>query len=221
MRKSLAILFIICIGFSCITGCQTTDKTRTKAEGTAVGIGGGALFGALLGAAIGGKEGALIGAAAGALAGGAVGYAYGTHVANEKEEYANAEDWLDACVASLNTTNKETLAYNLELDKNIRDIDATTAQLVTDYENKKIEKSVLEEEKVKVDAKLAEAEEQLAKANFELENQQQVLNETKTEVSQEEYTKALDGELAELKLHIEDLKVQSEELASLSSRMSV
>ncbi len=221
MKKELVILLVIVISISCLTGCQTTDKTRTKAEGTAVGAGGGALLGGLLGVAFGGGDGALIGAAAGAVVGGAVGYAYGTHVANEKDKYVEAEDWLDACVDSLNETNKETMEYNLELSKNIKDMDATTAQLVTDYENKKVKKSVLKKEKKKVDATLEEAEEKLAKANFELENQLTVLEETKREVGQDEYTKALDEKIAELKIHIEDLESQTEELASLSSRMSV
>ncbi|GJQ57803.1 MAG: hypothetical protein D8M57_03530 [Candidatus Scalindua sp. AMX11] len=221
MKIFLIVLFVLGIGISCLTGCQTNDNTRTKAEGTAVGVGGGALLGGLLGAAFGGGEGAIIGAAAGALAGGAAGYAYGAHVAKEKEKYAKAEDWLDACIISLNEKNRETLEFNLELDKNIVDLDATTARLVNDYNNKRVKKAALKSEKERVDAKRVEAELQLAEANYELENQQKVLDETMREVGHNEYTKALDWEISELKAHMKELKLQTDKLASLSSRMSV
>ncbi len=107
MKGFLAILLILGITVSSLTGCTTlSDSTRTKTEGTAVGAGGGAVIGGIIGAVVGDVG---LGAAIGAAAGAAIGYGYGSHVAGKKAKYAETEDWLDACIVSLDGKNRETM----------------------------------------------------------------------------------------------------------------
>lgn len=224
MKKAVMIIMMFAIVIPGISGCANIrdDKERTQTEGALAGAGTGAVIGALLGGLLGNGEGAAIGAAIGAAAGGAAGYAYGTHVAAEKGKYAKTEDWLDACIASLEETNQETKQYNAQLTKDIADLDTQTAQLKAGYKNKKISKAAMQEEKKKVDFKLAEAKEKLKRANFELENQEKVLAEAKKSAEgQDGIAKKLDSQIASLKKHIGELERNTEELASLSSRMAV
>ena len=72
MKKSLVLLLILPMVFSC---AASSNKTET---GTRKGVAIGAASGAVLGQIIGGNTaGTLIGAGVGALAGGAIGRAYG------------------------------------------------------------------------------------------------------------------------------------------------
>lgn len=185
MKGLLVILLILGIAVSSLTGCTTlSDSTRTKTEATAVGAGGGAVIGGIIGAFLGDAGlGALFGTAAGA----AIGYGYGSHVAKRKAEYAETEDWLDACIVSLDEKNKETMHYNTQLDQNIKDMDATITNLTNLYKNKEIEKAVLDEEKKKVVAKLAEVKKKLKQAKFELKNQQKVLDEMLAEAESQKH----------------------------------
>src|SRR5215475_9173201 len=90
-----------------LAGCAT-DRERTQAEGTGTGAIVGAALGAGLGAIFGGGKGAAIGAGAGAAAGALGGYALGTHVANQKQNFARQEDYLDAVIASARQMNEQT-----------------------------------------------------------------------------------------------------------------
>jgi outer membrane lipoprotein SlyB len=93
-------------------GCaSTSDGKLAQAQGTGIG----ALLGAGLGYAIGGGEGAKLGAALGA----AGGFAFGTHIAKRKEQYANAELWLDACIAEANQTNQRAIATRGKLESRL------------------------------------------------------------------------------------------------------
>ncbi len=221
MKKGFALLVVLALLVPGFTGCVTTDSGRTKAEGTAVGAGAGAAVGALVGYMVGGGKGAAIGAAIGAGTGAVAGFAYGTHVASEKEKYATQEDWLDDCIVSLDKTNKETKAYNEQLAKNIEELDRETARLAAAYQNKSVEKTALRAEKEKIDARLAEAQEKLKRAKWELENQEKVLAEAQKDKGQGGQVTKLDTEIANLKKQIASLEGHTEELASLSSRMSV
>ncbi|MEF2145811.1 MAG: YMGG-like glycine zipper-containing protein [Desulfovibrionaceae bacterium] len=224
MKKIISLMLVVSLfmgGIASLSGCATTDRGKTQQEGAATGAAGGALLGALMGALVGGDvQSAAVGAAIGAAAGGVAGYAYGTHVADKKAEYAKQEDWLDACIASLEQTNAETRAYNAQLETEIKDLDAQSATLLADYNKKKVAKSALTAEKTTIDKKLAEAQEALKKANWELENQQKVLAEAEAG-GKTDQTKNLDARIAELKAEIVKLEAKTDQLASMSSRMAV
>jgi uncharacterized small protein (DUF1192 family) len=225
MKKLLSLVLVLSLvvgGLSALGGCAAkTDRGQTQQEGAATGAAGGAVLGAILGAIIGGDaESAAWGAAIGAAAGGAAGYAYGTHVADKKAEYAKQEEWLDACVASLEKTNADTKAYNAQLATEIAEMDAQSSKLLADYDKKTADKSVLLAEKDVVDKKLAEANEALGKAKWELDNQEKVLADANASGSTTQ-AKELDDRIATLKAEIAKLESQTEQLASMSSRMAV
>ena len=186
-----------------------------------MGLGAGALLGGLAGALIGGdSKGALIGAAIGAAAGGAAGYAYGDHVASQKAKYASEEDWLDQCISSARQVNQETLAYNNQLRTDIAQLDAETHRLEKQYAARQASKKTLLAEKTRIDAAIKTTDEKLARARFELDSQKQAVVQVKENSSKDE-TQALDMEIAKLEGLIKDLEQHSEDLAGLSSRMSV
>ncbi|WP_319576592.1 glycine zipper domain-containing protein [uncultured Desulfobacter sp.] len=218
---SIILIFAMCLSMA---GCATTgssDAQRTRNEGTAVGLGAGALLGGLAGVLIGGdSKGALIGAAIGAAAGGAAGYAYGDHVASQKTKYASEEDWLDQCIASARQVNQETLAYNNQLRTDIAQLDAETQRLEKKYAARQASKKTLLAEKTRIDSAIKTTDEKLARARFELDSQKQAVVQVKENSSKDE-TQALDMEIAKLEGLIKDLEQHSEDLAGLSSRMSV
>ena len=213
--KRIAAISITTVYLLTMSGCSgknMDDSTRTKTEGTAVG----AAVGGIIGALIGDEKGALIGAAVGATAG----YVYGSHVAQEKEKYASQEDWLDACIASAKKVNSETKAYNDKLANELKTMRAETDRLAKLYEQKKIEKAEMIAQKKKIDAKLEESKEKLARAEFELENQQLVLDDVKKNGSKEDIAN-VDSEIEKLKREIETLKKNTEELAAMSALAAV
>ncbi|WP_051957845.1 YMGG-like glycine zipper-containing protein [Desulfobacter vibrioformis] len=218
---SIILIFAMCVSMA---GCATTgssDAQRTRNEGTAVGAGAGALIGGLAGALLGGdSKGALIGAAIGAAAGGAAGYAYGDHVASQKAKYASEEDWLDQCIASARQVNQETLAYNNQLRTDIARLDAETQALEKKYAARQASKKTLLAEKKTIDAAIKATDKTLARAKFELDSQKQAVAQV-TEKNSKDETQALDTEIARLEGLIKELEQHSEDLASLSGRMSV
>ena len=220
MKKTSIILLIVICGLSLLGGCAgtQTDAGRTKTEATAVGAGGGAILGAIFGGLIGGDiTGALAGAAIGAAVGGATGYAYGSHVAEEKAKYASEEDWLDAAVASARQTNQETKAYNARLEQELATLDQETRQLALDYRARKVKRDRLVAEKKTLDAKLKEANDKLAKAKWELDNQNKVMAKSENGKGNQ----ALRGEIRQLKKQIQELEEHTQSLAAMSQLMSV
>jgi uncharacterized protein YcfJ len=222
MKRWIVSLVIVTLSLSGLTSCATTknDRGRTQAEGAGAGAVAGALIGGIIGAATGDSKSAIVGAAIGAVAGGAAGYAYGTHIANEKEKYAHEEDWLNACIASAEKVNQETMKYNAKLGKDIKTLEAETVQLKAAYLEKKDKKLTMDKEKKKIEIKLAEARETLKRAKFELENQEKVLAETKAKRN-DVYAKKFETKIEELNGYIAELETQTEALASMSQRMSV
>jgi cell division septum initiation protein DivIVA len=65
------------------------------------------------------RQGAGIGVLGGGLLGAAIGGIYGTHVANRKSKYKSTEEWLDACITQAESTRKEAIAYNQQLDNQL------------------------------------------------------------------------------------------------------
>ena len=171
--KTIKIISVSLVLITGMMGCSVgdpnmSDAQRTKTEGALSGALGGAILGAILGDS---TEDTLKGAAIGGLAG----YAYGTHVAKQKAKYAKEEDWLDACVASARKVNNETKSYNARVSREI----TKTKRLVRLYKQEKISKSQLIAQKKSIEKERKLAQDQLEKAKFELENQEEVLAQAK------------------------------------------
>ncbi|MBU1340308.1 MAG: hypothetical protein KKE44_18425 [Proteobacteria bacterium] len=219
---AMVLVLAMCVmSVGCVTTGTTEDSKRTKNEGAAVGVGTGAVLGGLIGALVGGdSKGALIGAAIGAAAGGVAGYAYGDHVASKKAEYAKEEDWLDQCIASAQKVNQDTIAYNEKIRSDIALLDTKTKKLQQQYAAKQASKQTLLAQKKNIDAAIKVTGEKLDRAKFELDSQKQAV----AQVGKKEATgqsKALDAEIAKLESLISELEQHSQDLAGLSSRMSV
>lgn len=219
---SMALVLTMCVmSLGCVSTGTTDDGQRTRNEGTAVGAGTGAVLGGLIGALVGGNsQGALIGAAIGTVAGGAAGYAYGDHVASKKAEYAKEEDWLDQCIASAQKVNQDTIAYNKKITNDIALLDTKTKELEQQYANKKASKQTLLAEKKNIDAAIKTTAEKLDRAKFELDSQTQAIAQVQGKDTTGQ-SKALDAEITKLETLIAELEQHSQDLAGLSSRMSV
>jgi hypothetical protein len=214
--KIISLILLIALLTSC---ASMTDRQRTQVEGTGVGAAAGAGLGAIIGAIAGGKDGAWKGAVAGGLVGALGGFALGTHVANQKAKYANDEDYLDAVIANARQVNEETKQYNAYLDNEIQKLDQETALLVRQYNQKKITKVALNNEKAKLEAKLAESEKVLQAVKNELAIQKRVLKEEQGQ-SQAQLN-ALQAQIVELERHKAELEQQVDTLASIKTRVSV
>ncbi|MDA8305798.1 MAG: hypothetical protein M0Z81_03070 [Deltaproteobacteria bacterium] len=83
----------------------TGMKARTTVEGGLTGAAVGAAAGALVAALIGVNPAK--GAAWGAALGAPMGLAAGVYVANQKQKYANEEEYLDACIKQARQYNEE------------------------------------------------------------------------------------------------------------------
>jgi hypothetical protein len=218
MRGLNILGLVVVLVFS---GCATTsDSKRTQAEGAAIGAGAGALLGALVGGLVGGRDGALIGAGVGAGVGGTAGFMYGTHVANQKEKYANQEDWLNACIAQAQRVNDETRQYNLALAGQIDQLDVETQALAVAYQTKRVQKAALAKEKQKIDSRYAEASMQLDNARHEVQEQEKAVAQAKAGGYTEEVA-VLEGKITDLKSSIAELEGYTRSLASMSARMAV
>ncbi len=217
MKKALITICLISLVVSGCAGTSSSDGERTRQEGTAVGAGAGAAIGALLGQIIGGDTGSTVaGAAIGAGIGGLFGHAYGNHVAQEKAKYAGEEDWLDACIASAEKMNQETRDYNRQLAQQLEALQKETTALHNSKLSKQEKHKALVAKKNEVDNNLKEARQKLNLAKFELENQQQVAQDSTGKRSQE-----LNDEIRQLEKSIAELEEKTTTLASLSASIIV
>lgn len=221
-RKRVWTIILICL-FSMVTGCANIqdDGDRTRSEGAGAGAAVGALTGAILGQILGGDTSStLIGAAIGGAVGGAGGYAYGNHVANQKEKYAREEDWLEACLAEAQRTNKAMVDYNNDLRQQIDGLRRDTKALEHQYTDAATRKARLKEKKKTVDGLARAADKELTAARSELAIQNAVVNDAR-DSGQSDYAQSLDNQLETLKANIRELEKQTEELASMSAAMAV
>ncbi len=223
MIKKLSLGIMLLFAFSTIFGCANIqdDSDRTRAEGATTGAVVGGILGALVGQALGGDTGStLAGAAIGAAVGGASGYAYGDHVAGQKEQYANSEDWLNACIADARQTNENIIIYNFSLEKQIAALQRDTDVLKQQYADAAINRATLQAKKQDVDVLLESANNELTEAKTELE----VLSSVVTDANQSgqgDYAEPLSNEIENLKASIRELERSTEELASMSASMAV
>lgn len=223
MARNVLAAFLACSLVFFVSGCahMADDGSRTRAEGAGTGAAAGVVIGAIVGQIIGGDTAAtLIGAGIGSALGGLAGYAYGDHVATQKAQFAQEEDWLDACLAEAQRKNQEILAYNKELSRQISGLEQEIKALQGQQEGAQQEISALTEKKTEVDTLLAEANEQLKSAQAELELQNGVVADAKNS-DKGDYAVTLDSEIMALQASIKELEKNTAELASLSASMSV
>ena len=196
------------------------DETRTKTEGTLAGAGVGAVLGAIVGALLDGERGAARGAAIGAGVGGVAGYAYGSHVANQKANYASREEWLDACLVQTEKARQTTTAYNERLREELIRLDKETRALETAYNRGKEKSARLRTEGQRIQQRIAETEQLIRRAEAEVSLQNSVVQDARAG-GEEEKAARLEGEVQGLREQVDRLKEQSAQLATMSHRMAV
>jgi hypothetical protein len=216
---------IVCLifAFGLLVGCAT-DRGRTQAEGTAVGCGAGAGIGALAGAIIGGGDGAKKGAVIGGGVGCVAGLAAGIHVANQKEKFANREDYLDAVTANAKKVNEDTRLYNESLSVAIRQFDIKTESLVLQYKQKKVSKSQLVKQEEMLQNRMEVAEKKLKIIKDEIEIQHGVLDKEKkagSVASDNNRFHIMQSQINELERNKAELEQGIGKLASIKNRVSV
>ena len=195
-------------------GSPQSDTDRTKTEGAVFG----AILGGLIGLAAGDKQGAAIGA----LVGAGVGYAVGSEVAKRKQEYATTEEFLDAEIARTAEFNDTARAHHERLRKEIVVLDKETKALQSKYRAGKANKAQLAAKKSQLEEKLAknnEFEETLQK-EYEI-NSEILAEERKVRKAQDPYLSKLEKENGDLRVQIEQLRKDSEQIAQINERLSV
>jgi uncharacterized protein YcfJ len=196
------------------------DDTRTKTEGTLTGAGIGAVVGAIIGVVLDGGRGAARGAAIGAGVGGVAGYAYGSHVANQKADYASREEWLDACLIQAEKARRTTTEYNARLSGELARLDQETHALETAYKQGKVKRSSLRAEEKRIRQRMAESEQLIKRAEAEIGLQNSVVQEARTGGNDDKAAR-LEAEVRGLREQVDQLKEQSAQLAAMSHRMEV
>jgi len=186
-------------------------KSRTAVEGAVIGGALGALVGQLLG---GSTEATLIGGAIGA----SIGTGAGMWVANKKEDYANDEAYLDACITESKQYNQVAKDSNDNLKKQIsiqkKRIKALKSQVAAGTVDKDAIKAELKDLKAK-----QEAADQIIES---LEAQIQAQETAVSQVSDNDVDQVgqLNNEIAICKREVIKLKKQREQLADIMSEMS-
>ena len=200
------------------TGCATLPD-RQQTTGQSAGL--GAVFGAVTGAVIGNQSGdAAQGALIGGLAGAAAGALYGNHVANKKEEFANQEDYLDACLAQAESVRVETAKKNATLLAEIAALDEQVEAYAARQAEEEANLDEAQQIKQQLAASIDTTESTLNTVQDEIRVQQDVRTQEEPSAGEEKLA-ALDEQIRLLEEQKLELTEQAQHLASLSSRMSV
>jgi hypothetical protein len=205
-------LIVLSVLFIFISGCANqSQQTRTEGAGGGAAVGG--LIGGLLGYAIGDESGAAIGAGLGAILGGAVGYTYADNIANRHAQLAGHENDLDARITFAEGINQDTQELNELLERDIAtlgpEIDALNAQA----RQEKITQKELNVKRQYLDQQVQETEASLAAAENELKDLKKFQDRTPDQSDE------LDSEIAKLEKNLDQLKRNTETMASLSQRL--
>jgi len=214
MKKFISLIVV----FAVIAGCAgTADRRRTESEGAQGGAMIGYFVGSMVGLFLDGEKGEALGALLGTALGGIAGYAYGNHVANKKEEYANTEDYLNACIASAKKVNLETQQYNAKLINEVRHLNVEANLMLAQYQRKEIQKSELRRKSQEVQARFAEAQGQLRKTNNEITLQKSVLERERANVPAD--AAKLDQEISKLRQAADELEEHTRALAAINQQL--
>ncbi len=214
MKKFISLIVVLTL----FTGCAgTADRRRTESEGTRGGAFIGYFVGSMVGQILDGDKGSALGALLGAALGGTLGYAYGNHVANKKEEYANTEDYLNACIASAQKVNLETQQYNAKLITEVKKLNLEANQMIAQYRSKEIQKTELNRKSQEVQVRYAEAQGQLRKTNNEIALQKNVLQRERANVPAD--AAKLDHEISKLQQAATELENHTRALAAINQQL--
>ena len=203
MNKKILVTGAMCIALS---GCVRDDQTRTQGEGAAVG----ALVGALIGALVDGQDGAIAGALVGAIGG----LAAGSWIANEKQEYANDEDFYDEYIARTATENGEIVASNGRVLQEISNIKNNIKKVKNDSNSSSSKAKRLKLLVAEAENKARNNQQIIANFDKELENAEIVLSDMQKTSSGN--TNMLRVEIDDLNENIAALKISNSQLASLN-----
>jgi len=214
MKKSISLIIVLAF----ITGCAgTADRRRTESEGAQGGAMIGYFVGSLVGQFLDGDDGAALGALLGTALGGIAGYAYGNHVANKKEAYANTEDYLNACIDSAQRVNLETQQYNAKLINEVRNLNVEADRMIAQYHRKEIQKAELRRKSQEVQARFAEAQGQLRETNNEITLQKSVLERERANAPAD--AAKLDQEISKLQQAASELESHTRTLAAINQQL--
>jgi len=218
MKKNILCLLLVVL---LTAGCANmTDRQQTIFQGTVIGVAAGAATGAAIGQAIGRNTSAtLIGAGVGGLVAGIAGAAYGTHVADQKNKYANDEEYLEACIAVAEQASEQAESYNVQLKKDISSLEKKVQDLVVQYNKKQVNTAIMRNQQKHIEKQLAQLNinhqaiiTQIAKFKGALANGQ---NATTTSIA------SLDKEIHKLELAAEELESQTSALASIDQSIKL
>ena len=217
MKRIGIILIVVLWTMVGLCGCATTgqeqqsdDYQQTVGQGTAVGVAGGAILGALIGGLTGGSvQDIVTGAVVGGIAGGVAGHAYGTHVANKKQEYISQEDWLDARIASARSVSDDLASYNAGLESEIASLEYEIANLASAQGSRRDIKNRLARIKT-------EANQKMSQANYELEAQRSVAVDGSSYKGQE-----LNSQITTLESSRDELQGTLNRMANLEEMVGV
>lgn len=198
-------------------GGSTSDQNRTRAEGAVIG----ALLGTALGVALGGDskaQGALIGAAIGA----GTGYLVGNEVAKRKRKYANEEAFLNAEIKSAREFNDTAQEYNKTLRHQVALLDSASMQLKAKYNAGFVSKKDLKNKRNEVQKKLVRSNKFHNALKKEYDIKLAVYNEQQKKRSKNDvYLVNLRKEITELRSNLDQLDIESKQLASIDERLTI
>jgi len=220
----VAICGTLCASLSLgATGCANikNDSTRTQTEVTLVGAAAGATAGAVAGKAFGDSTAAtLVGTVAGTVIGTIAGFFIGKHIAQKKAEYANQEDWLNACIENAEKVNKDTKEKNQKTCDRIAELDEKCRSMETKYAKQQSRKGELEELRNNITAEIKELNGRIENLNNEIIQHQSIVQEARSSGNANEAQK-IDDEIRDLQKQIDEMKEYNKKLANISARVPV
>ena len=204
-----------------MAGCAT-DKQRTQTQGTVLGATGGAILGGLGGFAVAALKGdskhageyIVAGATAGAIAGGAMGYRWGTTVARKKAEYANSEDYLDACIGDARSLRTQAEKENQRLAGEVDNLDKQSRDLKVQLSQGKVTQQELATKKQAVDSRRAVVQKEIQRISEEIKIQREAI----AQGAGAKKVGDLHGEVVALQQQKSQLEQYNQKLSQISNR---
>ena len=188
-------------------------KNRTTAEGAVTGAVVGAAAGAIVAAMIGVNPAR--GAAIGAAIGTPLGLAAGVYVANQKEKYANQEQYLDACIAEARQYNEEAQRDIEYMENYIAQTEVRIAKLKRAIARNSSKKGLAQAELRKMTAKKQSMDKMITSLEGEAGAQQKAIASTTKDPDR---VAALEKEVESTRQSIAKFKQQRDQLASMMAK---
>lgn len=193
-------------------------KTKTAVQGAVIGTLAGAAIGALAGLATGDSRNVVKGALIGAGAGLATGLVAGIYVANKKEDYANNEAYLDACINEARQYNEIAAKANDDLSTQIRLTEQNIDQLRTRTRNAALRRQQASQNVETLKQAAGTSDKNIAALEGEISAQEKALKETANDKTGR--SAALESEVGKLRLQLAEMKTKRDRLNSLNAELS-